>query len=235
MIISDDSPLRRLPDSLDRKQALFFDGIRFSVQMADLAYLRLRETALRLTGNDDGPIADGQLIVSAFLDAWSIIDSVYRLRGLISQTPGIKQNVPPLQLFMRRTTDVEDLRHAIQHLNSELHKKGDEAWPVWGTLNWFTIMDQESFKGGICFLVAGTVKRGEIAMDKVGKFIPMGKSSDHPVVNINLMTSGYVISLTELLECVENIISPLERELTEQFDDLPHSASDLIIRMDVGA
>jgi hypothetical protein len=35
-----------LPAALKPKQALFFDGIRFPVEMADLAYQRLRYTLL---------------------------------------------------------------------------------------------------------------------------------------------------------------------------------------------
>ena len=231
MIIGEESPLRRLPYKLNHSQALFFDGIRFSVQMADLSYNRLRETAHRLTNNNEKTDTSRQLITSAFLDAWSIIDSIYRLRSLILQAPGIKQNVPPIQIFKRKTKDVEELRHIIQHLNRELHKRGKEAWPVWGTLNWFTVLDTEKFTGCACILVAGSLKHKEVANEKVENLIPAGKSSNHPVVNINLKTSGYVISLTELIECVQNVISPLEKELTEQFEELPHAASDLLIRM----
>ena len=42
MIIDEGSPFRRLPSELDRRQALFLDGIRYSVEMADLAHTRLR-------------------------------------------------------------------------------------------------------------------------------------------------------------------------------------------------
>lgn len=85
MIISDGSPLRRLPSELDRRQALFLDGIRYSVEMADLAYTRLRQTLFNLAEQrGSGTSLDHWLFVSAVQDAWSLIDSLHRLRGLLS-------------------------------------------------------------------------------------------------------------------------------------------------------
>ncbi len=48
LIVGEESPLRQLPADLNCKQTLFLDGIRYSVEMADLAHARLRDTLLRL-------------------------------------------------------------------------------------------------------------------------------------------------------------------------------------------
>ena len=37
-MLSDDSPLRRVPAVLEQKQALFIDGIRHAVEIMELAY-----------------------------------------------------------------------------------------------------------------------------------------------------------------------------------------------------
>jgi len=51
MIIEDDSPFHQLPAALNRKQTLFLDGIRYSVEMADLAHSRLQAALLQHTQN----------------------------------------------------------------------------------------------------------------------------------------------------------------------------------------
>ena len=43
MIIGKDSSFRRLPTALSEEQKLFLDGIRYSVEMADIAHRSLKE------------------------------------------------------------------------------------------------------------------------------------------------------------------------------------------------
>jgi hypothetical protein len=57
MIIDDNSPLRRLPGELNRKQALFLDGIRYSVEIAYLSHTRLRQTLFELAHKREDPEA----------------------------------------------------------------------------------------------------------------------------------------------------------------------------------
>src|SRR5438270_4866665 len=102
MIIDNNSPFRRIPVQTNRKQMLFFDGIRYTVEMADLAHQRLRETLYEIAQNPTVPEPNPHDFASAVLDAWSIVDLVYRLRGLIEQAPGIKQKSPALLSFMKK-------------------------------------------------------------------------------------------------------------------------------------
>lgn len=90
MIIGDESPLRRLPGQLDRKQMLYLDGIRYSIEMADLAHLRLQQTLLDLANhsNDSDPVH--LYFVAAVQDAWSIVDSVHRLSWITASGSGNK-------------------------------------------------------------------------------------------------------------------------------------------------
>lgn len=127
MIVGEDCPLRRLPAALDRKQTLFLDGIRYSAEMADLAHVRVQHTLHRLAmSSKDSEENSGNLdhlaVLSAMQDAWAIVDSLHRLRGLLQQMPGIKQNTPNMRVFRQQTDKVEDLRNGVQHLNQQIHK-----------------------------------------------------------------------------------------------------------------
>jgi len=87
VIIGQESVLRRIPAALARTQSLFIEGIRFSIEMADLAHSRLRETLPPLSRMEN-PVGESPSSVSAMLDAWSIVDSLHRLRGLLRHMPG---------------------------------------------------------------------------------------------------------------------------------------------------
>jgi len=56
MLIGDNSPLRRLPANLNPKQTQFCDGLRFTVEMADIAYQQLTAHLIPLSGGQSGDI-----------------------------------------------------------------------------------------------------------------------------------------------------------------------------------
>jgi len=78
--IPDDSPVRRPPEGLSRRQLLILDGLRFAAEMATLAYERLT-AELAAIARMQGPPST-RAIASAMLDAWSIVDAVHRFNDL---------------------------------------------------------------------------------------------------------------------------------------------------------
>jgi hypothetical protein len=65
-VLSDDSPLHRLPSSLDRQQVLFLDGISFSVYMTSIGYQRLQALLYEETLAEQPTHVRQALIVDAF-------------------------------------------------------------------------------------------------------------------------------------------------------------------------
>lgn len=65
-----------------------------------------------------------------------MIDAIHRLRELLQHLPGLKRNQPELQIFLRKTRAVEDLRHFVQHFRSEIESFTSCGMPLWGTLSW---------------------------------------------------------------------------------------------------
>ena len=117
---------------------LFLDGIRYSLQAFELSSRRLAETLHHLAHLTKDREDLGELISAATVDAWSIVDSVHRLRELLQQLPGLKKNTPELQLFLRRTASIEDLRHYFQHFRTEIDSFVEKSMPLWGTISWST-------------------------------------------------------------------------------------------------
>lgn len=225
MIISVDSPLRRLPSQLNRKQTLFFDGIRYSVEMADLAYQRLQSTLLGMQPDKNETESEHLSFASAVLDAWSIIDSIYRLRSLLNQAPGVKQKAPVLRIFLEKTADIEHLRNSIQHLNTQIETLLNQNLPVWGVLSWVTMRDPEKQTAFTCALIAGTASpsQGHTMVNPAGKaFVP-------PIDLITLTASGYSVSLSQVMRQEERLTRSIEEKLRDQFAALPQAGGDLFV------
>src|SRR5208282_5746056 len=146
MIVGQESILRRIPAALARNQALFIEGIRFSIEMADLAHRRLGET-LPLLSRMENPDGESQSNVSAMLDAWSIVDSLHRLRGLLKHMPGIEKRnrIPPIRAFFDATEKITELRNTVQHLDNTIPGVvDDQNWAVLGSLSWGIVDPQKS-------------------------------------------------------------------------------------------
>lgn len=136
MIISEDSPTRRPPVTLDPRSVLYLDGIRYSTELLDLAFRRLEQNLENLTDREEAESGLGLLIVEAISDAWAFVDSFHRLRELVQQLPGLKQNQPQLQIFLRQSTQVKELRRYVQHLRNEIDDFVEAKMPLWGTVSW---------------------------------------------------------------------------------------------------
>jgi len=211
---------------MNRKQVLFLDGIRVSVQMADTTFARLQSTLLAL-GLDR--IADDQkhhALILAVQDAWSIVDAVYRLRCLLQQLPGLKQNAPTIRLFYDRTRSIEELRHVVQHLNQQIELLASTADPIWGRLSWLAVKDPATLLISSCTIVMGSL------FDSTHPCInPAGRSQVHLVDDITLSSAGQSIVLEPVMEQVAAVVAHIEPKLARVAADVPRMASDAMVGM----
>ena len=230
MIIGPDSPLRNLPVNLNQKQRLYFDGIRYSIEMADLAHIRLKQTLHDLSINCNTLAGlHYRHFVPAVLDTWSIIDSVNRLRGLVRQTPGFKQKSPGLVIFDQKTSSVEELRNSVQHLNHTIEHLLHESLPVWGLISWVFVTDEHA-KSALCLtLVPGMM------FDRKSDMIvnPLGKSVDIPIGLITLQASGHTVCISDIMERVQQLTTKVEKQIKEQFVDLPSAPTDMLACIEI--
>jgi hypothetical protein len=225
MLLSQTSPLRRLPKSLPHKQVLFFDGLRFAAEMTALSHWRLVQVLAGLSMVTDQRTDRDPATIAAMLDAWSMVDSVHRFRELLHHMPGIKRKSPSYQTFRRSTASVEALRNAIQHLRTEIDQLLVTDSPVWGSLGWFSLQSVDPPYGRSCSIVAGAVRSGNIPLVSPSG----GKTLVAPVDVITLTAAGHSVSLTDIARAIEQVVRILERSLGEQFPDAPHHGSDLMI------
>lgn len=226
MIIGPESPLRFLPAAMERRQALMFEGIRFSIQMADLAHARLRETLLGLTDAIQSPHEE---VGRALEDAWSIIDSISRLKGILQQAPGIthRDRWPSIRRLVREMgPSIDSLRNVFQHLDQDVALRVHQDWPLFGILHWFRL-NTDGNSGRICALMGGTIAAGQRPLMNIhGK-----RLYETPLGMIELQTEGASISISDLMEVVGRIAGDFERSLTEPRDN--RAPSDSLIHIDI--
>ena len=194
--------------------------------MADLAYVRLQSALLELTTGFRKQCDPIRPEVSAVLDAWSIVDSLHRLAGLLQQMPRLagRQHSPNYRNFEERAEEIEALRHMVQHLNNEIQTLVDREWPVWGSLSWVTpLADGQTFVA--CSLVPGRVARTQ----DLPFPNPAGKLCEPPVGLITVWAGGRAVSLTDAMGAVRPLISGFEDQLNAQFQDLPVAGTDLLL------
>src|SRR4051794_19716050 len=118
MLVPEDSPLRRLPAALDERQRLFIDGMRYAIDSAGIAFDGLRAALVELSGENPASHSHER----AVMYAWSMVDSVNRLRVLTDQFPKLKKRDPKAQSSLRRMAPYEDLRNPIQRLAQECNR-----------------------------------------------------------------------------------------------------------------
>ncbi|MFC1921440.1 hypothetical protein ACFLYQ_06940 [Chloroflexota bacterium] len=217
MIIKKRSPFRLIPYKLDAEQTLFLDGIRYSIEMADISYTQLRRTLLYITKNGQSQKLPGTNTVKALLSAWSIIDNINRLRNLLTNMRGIKKGSPGRVIFLKNTNEVETLRNVIQHLNKravvdELLQTNSAAL---GSLTWS--IPSNAKKGYIysCYLRPGTLKSSTAPFK-----IHVGRTR-YPVDEITLSIGSNEVCISEVMDSLKKLVLLIENNLKAQFEGLP--------------
>lgn len=127
-----------------RHLAFCLDGLRYSLGMAEIAANRIKPTLenvvqLHLKNRD----TEAE-VSSSLLDAWSLIDMCHRTRELVQSTPTLSQKLPDVQLFLRATSQIEDLRHYVQHFRNGISRIPESWSPLWGSLSWIPAADKDT-------------------------------------------------------------------------------------------
>lgn len=230
-MLSDDSILRRIPLTTEPKQALFFDGIRHSIEMIDLAYSRLRENLTNIALNELTPKTLIQSSPAVFLDAWAIVDAIDRFRMLYTQMPGMTHvsASPSIESLKDVTEQVRKLRNVADHLSQRADYVVSQGGAALGTLTWLTGFKVDPPTLWYCTLRPGTIRiKPEFRKD------PILTTIDWPTDQIYLSAGGYEANLSEVLPHIEIRVKHLEGQLENAFKSNGLSehpvASDVFLR-----
>lgn len=207
-IVQPNSPLRRIPASFNVRQRAYFDGIVYSIEIADMAYRRLRETLWSISKRVDED-DDIHEYVHAVADAWLAIDSLNRLRALCMSAPLIAET-EYCRGFVQNLHQVKGMRNNVQHLDGRIDIMVRKKQPVWGSLSWAVVTDNPPTKARLHTLVAGSFRPGEHEMVDIG-----GRSFLMPVDAITLTAGGESLELSELMVATADFTALAEADLSQ--------------------
>jgi hypothetical protein len=137
-LLGEDSPLRHQTAKFSRKQVLILDGLRYSAEMAHIAYQRL--SPLLQEVSTAGQAATVAASAEALHYAWSIVDCAHRFGNLLTNLPGLKHEAW-VKLAERRIDDAAALRNCVQHQLGELDGLIAAGGQLLGYLSWVQCAD----------------------------------------------------------------------------------------------
>lgn len=216
-MLSDNSILRRLPPGLNRTQSVFLDGIRHSAEIAWLAYVRLENTLTWVVDNTDASPPDGSAYTAAFMDAWSVVDSIDRFRMLWRMLPGVVHTSPPnseLNSFEAISQPIRRLRNVTDHLAQRAEYVAASGHPVLGLLTWITCPSDRDDHVLCCLLAPGTRANGNwtLVNPADGAFV----SASNRTGSIHLAAGEHRANLSASIVEMQSRVRQLEAELQEQ-------------------
>ncbi|MBW8003224.1 MAG: hypothetical protein FVQ80_14585 [Planctomycetes bacterium] len=227
MLIEKDSSLRRIPLRLDDRQAAFLDGLRLSFEMIDIAYKRLSTKLEEFNVEESKTHNNLYDFASIFLDAWSIVDAIYRIRELVSGMPRLSKRGAKMQVFLRSTEIVETFRHIIQHLRGEIDHIVQSGWTTWGTILFLRRKESDVFSVA---LLPGRIKKG--SFDIIN---PVGKEISGSISEITLcVQDARRINISDLYSRVADFVKGLEQACAKEWKDEPLAASDMTVAAKIG-
>jgi hypothetical protein len=224
VLIGPDSPLKR-PPALPGRERLFLDGLRYAIQTADLSFFRLCQGLMQITVSAAGPSTEGERTehqVGAVLDAWSMIDSIDRLRGLLNKRGHVLRNYPPFNQFVAQTAAVRKLRNSWDHLPERIDFFAAHDLPVHGTIGWVaTLAEGECYVG---LLKAGTLSTAP-AFDSIVN--PGGKPRHVPIGLVTLTVGKDEACLSDVFNELASLVRAVEPVLKGIFGEAPPAGGDL--------
>ena len=192
-----------------KKLVFYLDGLKYSFQMGNLAARRIRETLDEIARCYPKDEYTEEQITSALLDAWTLVDVCFRVRELVQQTPGLSPKLPGLQIFLRGTKSVDQLRNYVQHFRSGIPKIPKLSNPLWGSLSWTPTSDNKT-----CF----TIFSGHLVGGVSANTITLDTHNSQFTSETKLLADGIEVdlhSISEQLKKVKNCVS-------DWIDQQPH-------------
>jgi len=228
-MIRDDSIFYRLPHELDRKQALFLDGIRHAIEITDLAYRRLQHTLTKIALDES--VTSSRTYAAAYLDAWAMVDAVDRFRALVALVDDARKGNSSERISKsgQLLESVRNLRNVADHLAQRADYVVAHKGSALGSLSWFTITDQASYKGVLCVVVPGTTQPSTHPAP-----VPAGKEVDFPTGYVHLRAGEYLVDLSGVHRFIREECNLLEDALEAAISRAglagSRAGSDLIIK-----
>lgn len=162
-MLSADSPFLNIPVALDRKQAVFLDGMGHAAQIVELSYTRLCQALTNIANGCTGTSASAEY-THVFLDAWALIDAVDRFRCLWEMQPNASSIPDQFSAVAVREQlqEIRDVRNVSAHIAQKIDQIVSLNSSVLGAISWVSVLSADPIKVKTYFIrpgiMLGTIK-----------------------------------------------------------------------------
>jgi hypothetical protein len=242
-VIGQDSPFNRLPVGLDAGQRGWIEGLRFSIEIADLAMRRLGTVLYGLAGQSHATqtLLEPDAYTAAITDAWTFVDAAWRLKRFIldGRLPISPGHTPPLPYpddrriqvdgFKKAIAGVQAVRDGFQHIDDRAAGLAKRGETVWGYLSW-AVLCPEKAEAQTCVLVSGSSGPDTTDYSMVN---PIGKPFHGPIDHITLHAHQHTVDMSELHRQIAILTRKFEDVFRPQFGELPVDSSAVLLSLTV--
>ena len=233
----DEPSLRCLPKILETEQRMALDMVIYSIDLVEIAMMRLRYTAGHIISKYPEFDSDLRVRRGMYLDAWSLVNSVHDLRTILKAFPGTLR-APEISQFIKETEIASILRNKIDHLPGNLSNLSDQkgASALFGGLSFVWIYEfkegGEPPKARICAVATGHFHREGERMNMADPF----DIKEIPLDNFTLNAFKRTVNLSDMARKVaafgkflnEAVGTHIRQTVQEKAQELGLSADELM-------
>ncbi len=222
MLIKDTSPFRKPPLILLPEQVITLDAIRYSLEICDISYSRLKDNLYRFNFSNEKSKPSFPLLYS---DVWTIIQHLTLFLKIVKTQFKITQDNPIYEPF----EGLFEIRNAAQHIDETLTDiLSKNNYSVYGNLSWYAQEKTDSKKGVITSLYSGSFSNKEEV--KASATIPSRNFQDQLIEQIefkgivrpshrNGLKKERILVIDKLMSSTEQLIEFFESQLISQFEN----------------
>ena len=218
MLIDFDSVLFKIPTNVDKKLNYLLDGIRYCANSIFLSNYSLKEN-LKIISHDYtvNNTVNNLLFYSVYKEAWSMIDSTYRLRNFLSPFNFSEDiNLTENYNYLLKT---KPFRNTFEHMDEridEINIKYDVS--LWGNISWIKCVDK--INSDLFIISSGHFQGGGIPRISVPESnLNIGEIGNITIESIQKKAGDHIVSLdlSELYVRTESILQQFTHRLEKQF------------------
>jgi hypothetical protein len=223
MIISKESPLRKIPVNLDTRQVFIFEGIRYCADMISLGFQILHNELVTVSAEEKLNDHSCTLI---FKEAWGMIDTTHRLLKLMALCVDSEEEGGDTEIVENSPADhyrflknsIRNARNTFQHLDERI----DELLipmnaPVWGNMSWLKIENKDLIKSFVLCSGHPREQYESTIINPAGlKFKAAIDRITIEIVQKSAPNNIMRIELDDLVYRVERLIQSIESQLEAQ-------------------
>lgn len=208
-LVTSASALRRVPMIVADDDKVVLDGIRYSLEIADRAYKRLRHTLWEIS--QDPEAEHVELYVDVVSDSWTVVDSLHRLREMCEAGCSFLEH-DFYRSYAHKLGPVVLLRNSHQHMKGRLEKIVADRESAWGAISWFSLAENPPTHIDGHSLIAGTLRSLENPTPDVPQHV-----FHMPVDAISVRAQMTEVSISQLMRLTGEFAEQLERDLSSAF------------------